>query len=124
MPIRTPPKPTYEELEAEVHRLRVERANRLADVERVVAWMNDPKRKEAIHAGKSILRHFRYHGDKYDPVQVASLPRDTQGNCIPDVSGMKMTRFTRQEKLKYQMAMGQTRVVMQGNGGSIIEVKE
>lgn len=86
--------------------------------------MNDPKRKEAIHAGKSILRHFRYHGDKYDPVQVASLPRDVQGNCIPDVSGMKMTRFTRQEKLKYQMAMGQARVVMQGNGGSIIEVKE
>lgn len=50
MPIRTPPKPTYEELEAEVHRLKVERANRLADVERVVAWMNDPKRKRAVHA--------------------------------------------------------------------------
>lgn len=50
MPIRKPPKPTYEELEAEVHRLKVERANRLADVERVVAWMNDPQRKRAVNA--------------------------------------------------------------------------
>lgn len=48
--MKNPPKPTYAELEAEIHRLKVERANELANVERIVAWMNDPQRKRAVSA--------------------------------------------------------------------------
>lgn len=45
-----PPKPTYAQLEAELHTMRVERANRLADAERLNAWLDDPNRLRAGHA--------------------------------------------------------------------------
>lgn len=70
MPLRNPPKPTYEELETEVHRLKVERANRLADVERIVAWASDPQRKRAVNAFTegperqiAYLLEMRLHGE-------------------------------------------------------------
>lgn len=50
MSIKSPPKPTYEELEADLLALRIERANHLADVRRVVAWLDDPRRKFAVNA--------------------------------------------------------------------------
>lgn len=48
--LKQPPKPSYAQLEAELHALRVERANQLADVERVIAWLDDPNRRPAAHA--------------------------------------------------------------------------
>lgn len=45
-----PPKPTYAQLEAELFALRQERATRLADAERVLAWIDDPQRKPAVLA--------------------------------------------------------------------------
>lgn len=47
MALREPPRPTVEELEAEVFRLRQERVLRLADAERLIAWMDDPHRVSA-----------------------------------------------------------------------------
>lgn len=48
--MKIPPKPTCEELESEILRLRQERAVRLADAERVLAWIDDPARKPAVLA--------------------------------------------------------------------------
>ena len=50
MMLRSMPKPTYEQLEAELCALRVERTNNLADISRVQAWLDDPKRKRAVNA--------------------------------------------------------------------------
>lgn len=86
--------------------------------------MNDPKRTQALKAGREILQRFRWHGDKYDPVQMASLPRNAKGQCYPDVQGLKASRFTRQEKLRYALATGKAKVILQGDGGQIIEMKE
>lgn len=46
----SPPKPSYVELEAKLHAMAVERANRLADSERIIAWLDDPKRRRAVNA--------------------------------------------------------------------------
>lgn len=86
--------------------------------------MNDPRRRQAILAGRAILKRFRYHGDRYDPVQLAHMPRDAQGECYPDVQGLKRTRFTRQAELGYKLKTGDARVVMQRDRSQIIEVKE
>lgn len=50
MAITQPPRPSYEAIEAELHKLKVEKANHLADTRRIVAWLEDPRRKRAIHA--------------------------------------------------------------------------
>lgn len=50
MTIKQPPQPSYEALEAELLAMRVERANHLADVRRVLEWFNDPSRKPAVNA--------------------------------------------------------------------------
>lgn len=43
-------KPSYGELCAELQNLKIERANRLADVERLLAWLDDQHRKRAVNA--------------------------------------------------------------------------
>lgn len=48
--LRPVPKPTYEQLESELLALRVEQANHFANVNRVLAWLDDPKRKRAVNA--------------------------------------------------------------------------
>lgn len=50
MAIKQPPRPSYETLEAELLAMRIERANHLADVRRVLDWLNTPKRKPAVNA--------------------------------------------------------------------------
>lgn len=50
MTIKQPPRPSYEALEAELLAMRVERANHLADVRRVLEWLDDPRRKLAVNA--------------------------------------------------------------------------
>lgn len=86
--------------------------------------MNDPRRRQAYKAGQELLRRFRYHGVRYDPKQIAAMPRDGQGNAIPDVSGLKASRFTKKAWLEHQIATGQAKVVLKGNGGSIIQVEK
>lgn len=87
--------------------------------------MNDPRRKEAIKAGAEILRRFRYMGNRYDPIQIAKMPRTLQGHCIPDVSDLKPTRFTRQADLQHKLATGKARIVMKDDkGNQVLEVKE
>lgn len=86
--------------------------------------MNDPKRKAALIAGREILRRFRYPGEKYDPLAIAAMPRTAQGQCIPDVSDLKATRFTRQAHLQHLIATGKAKVVGGYGKGQIIETKE
>jgi hypothetical protein len=86
--------------------------------------MNDPKRREAIKAGREILRRFRYRLDRYDLQEMALIPRDMQGQAIPDVSGLKRSRFTKQAELNHLLATGKARVVGAAKGGHIIEVVE
>lgn len=50
MAIKQPPQPSYEALEAELLALQVERANDLANVRRVLGWLDDPRRKPAVNA--------------------------------------------------------------------------
>ena len=50
MTMQLPPRPSYEDLEAELHTLRVERTNHLADVRRVLGWLDAPNRKLAVTA--------------------------------------------------------------------------
>lgn len=50
MAIKQPPQPSYEALEAELLAMRVERANHLADVRRVLDWLDEPRRKPAVNA--------------------------------------------------------------------------
>jgi hypothetical protein len=86
--------------------------------------MNDPKRKEAFKAGRELLRRFRYEGERFDPVQVAAMPRTRQGQCIPDVSDLKATRFTKQARLQHLIATGKATVVMQDGKGQVIQTTE
>lgn len=86
--------------------------------------MDDPRRKEAYRAGRTLLDRFGYHGERYDPQQLARLPRDRNGQVIPDTSGLKQNRFTRKAWLERQIATGHAKVVMQNDGGAIIQVEK
>lgn len=50
MSLNPPPKPSYEDLEAELHTLRVERAQYLSDTRRIAAWLDASTRKPAVLA--------------------------------------------------------------------------
>lgn len=50
MSLNQPPKPNYEDLEAELHTLRVERAQYLADSRRIAAWLDSSTRQPAVLA--------------------------------------------------------------------------
>lgn len=86
--------------------------------------MNDPKRKAALKAGREILHRFRYPGEKFDPIKIAAMPRTMQGQCIPDVSDLKPTRFTKQARLNHLIATGKAHVVASDAKGQIIQTKE
>lgn len=85
--------------------------------------MNDPKRREAIRAGRMILRRFRYPGTVYRPELMAEIKRTPDGQAIPDVGDMKATRFTKKAELDMAMATGKARVVGTKGSGQIIEVQ-
>lgn len=86
--------------------------------------MHDPQRRAAITAGGEILRRFRYQGDKYDRMQIAGMPRNRQGQCIPDVSDLKSTRFTKQARLQHLLATGKAQIVAHDTKGQIIQTTE
>lgn len=86
--------------------------------------MNDPKRRHAHIAGREILRRFRYPLDRFDMTAIAAMPRTAQGKCIPDVSDMKATRFTKQARLQHLIATGKATVVMADGKGQIVQTTE
>ena len=86
--------------------------------------MNDPRRREAVRAGREILRRFRYPHHRFDRDLMAKVVRDPSGNAIPDVSGLKANRFTKQAELRYKLETGQARVIARKGQGHIIEVRE
>lgn len=84
--------------------------------------MNDPKRREAIRAGRAILARFRYPGTVYRPELMAAIPRTPDGQAIPNLSDMKPTRFTKKAELDMMLATGKARVIGTKGSGKIIEV--
>lgn len=86
--------------------------------------MNDPQRREAIKAGRTILARFGYEGTRYDPAKMAAIPRDRQGQAIPITAGLKQDRFTKRATIERAVATGQARVVASTSEGQIIRVKE
>ena len=86
--------------------------------------MNDPRRRAILKAGRELLHRFRYPGEKYDTALIAAMPRNRQGCCIPDVSDLKSSRFTKQARLQHLIATGKARVVGSDQKGQIIETTE
>lgn len=85
---------------------------------------NDPKRRKAIEAGKTLLAVFRYPTNKYDYATAAALPRDANGQVIPDLSGLP--GFKRQKaQAEVDLAMREGRAFDMGiddQGRKLIQV--
>jgi hypothetical protein len=86
--------------------------------------MNDPKRRQAIIAARTLLKRFRYPGTVYKPELMAAIKRTGDGSAIPDVGDMAPTRFTKKAELEYKLATGDARVVGTASKGRIIEVRK
>lgn len=86
--------------------------------------MNDPKRRIVVRAGREILRRFKYPGCVYRPDRMAQIKRNIQGEAIPDVSGMHVTRFTKRVEIEQALADGTGRVVGTQGSGQIIEIRQ
>jgi hypothetical protein len=86
--------------------------------------MNDPRRKEAVRAGRTILARFRYPGVRYTAALMAAIRRNASGEAIPDVSGMAQTRFTKRVNIEQALSDGTARVVGTKGSGQIIEVRQ
>lgn len=85
--------------------------------------MNDPRRREALRAGREILRRFRYQGTRYDSAQIAKMPRNVRGEVPPAVDDLPKSRFTKRAWLEHEIATGKARIVGQAGKGQIIETK-
>jgi hypothetical protein len=86
--------------------------------------MNDPKRREAIKAGREILRRFRYPGTVYAIDRMLTIKRNPRGEAIPDVSDMKATRFTQRVAIEQALSDGTGRVIGTQGAGQIIEIRQ
>lgn len=86
--------------------------------------MNDPKRKAVIRAGREILARFRYPGIAYRPSLMAAIRRNSASEAIPDVSGMKRTRFTQRVDIEQALADGTGRVIGTKDKGVIVEIHQ
>jgi hypothetical protein len=84
--------------------------------------VNDPKRREVRKAGREILRRFRYPTDRYSKALMDAIPRNLKGEAIPDLSGMKRTRFTDQNAVELAVATGKAELVLH-EGKKIIQVR-
>jgi hypothetical protein len=84
---------------------------------------DDPKRREAIRAARTILDRFRYPGSRYDVALMALIKRNIKGEAIPDLSGMKATRFTRNAEIDWKLATGKARIIGTKDGRRVVEVK-
>lgn len=88
-PIKAFPRPSYEELEAELHALKVEHANRWANVERIAAWLDDPSRKRAVNAfTEGTERQIAYRFERLLQGEFicgrCGLRKDAEGQTQPD----------------------------------------
>jgi len=86
--------------------------------------INDPKRKEAIRAGRELLRRFKYPGTVYKAVHMTAILRNSRGDAIPDVSDMKATRFTKRVEIEQALADGTGTVIGTQGKGHIIEIRQ
>lgn len=84
---------------------------------------DDPKRREAVKAARTILRRFRYPGSAYKPELMAAIKRNIKGEAIPDLSDMAPTRFTRKAEIEYKLATGKARIVGTQDGRQVLEVQ-
>lgn len=84
---------------------------------------DDPKRREAVKAARTILRRFRYPGSTYKPELMAAIKRNLKGEAIPDLSDMAPTRFTRKAEIEYKLATGKARIVGTKDGRQVVEVQ-
>jgi hypothetical protein len=55
---------------------------------------------------------------------MAAIRRNSAGEAIPDVSGMKASRFTKRVEIEQALANGTARVVGTKGSGQIIEVHQ
>lgn len=58
----------------------------------------------AIRLGGEILERFGYKG-RYNPAQIAAMPRDSKGRCLPDLSD-KTDRSSRKQAREARIAKG------------------
>jgi hypothetical protein len=86
--------------------------------------MDDPQRRAALRAGNELLRRFGWIGNRFDPKQLAALPRDAHGEVPPITSGLKKTRHTLAAELERALATGHARIVRQSSAGSIVEMRK
>lgn len=84
--------------------------------------MNDPNRRAVLLAGDEMLRRFGWIGNRYDPKQLAAMPRDVRGEVPPITSGLRKTRHTLAADIERALATGQAHVVGQKDGGRIVEM--
>lgn len=86
--------------------------------------MYDPRHRAILRAGREILLRFGYKATSYKPVLIAALLRNAKGEVIPDVSGLKQSRFTQRAVIERALADGSGRVIGTKGKGQIIEVHE
>lgn len=84
--------------------------------------MNDPQRRIVIRAAREMLARFGWVGTRFDPAQLAMLPRTSDGEVAPITDGLPRTRATLAATLERKLATGDARVVALQDGGRIVEV--
>lgn len=87
----------------------------------LTAIQDDPRRTEAIKAGRELLRRFRYDIDRYDPERMAQVKRDRTGQAIPDLSDQKRGRYRTAAEIDLAIAEGRAQVY-HDNGKSYVKV--
>lgn len=78
---------------------------------------DDPKRKQAIRAGREILKRFHYPGIRYDAQMMARVPRNITGEAIPDLSDQKDSRFKKRALVELALSQGKARIIGTGSKG-------
>lgn len=93
---------------------------------RMVDVMHDPRRKEAVRAGGSIMERFGYRhrgptgGIMYNRGAIMEMPRDQRGQCIPDISDFENRRERSQAEIAKAIAEGRARTTVLENGEQMI----
>jgi len=88
---------------------------------RMVDIMNDPNRKQAYAAGHEILRGFNMP-DRFNAVAVMEMPRDAQGNGIPDISDFDNKKQVRDAEIARKLDSGEW-VIVEANGQRYLRAK-
>jgi hypothetical protein len=86
--------------------------------------MDDPRRREAVKAGREILHRFKYPGTIYRPDLMAKVQRNIRGEAIPDIADFRNDRFKTRVQVEQAIADGRGTVVGTKGAGQIIEIRE